>query len=196
MSVSRTLIQLAAALALGALLTAPAMAAGPSIGKLGVGGTGCPAGTVSAAVGSNTLSLKYSKYIASAGGARSFDRKACGVAIPFQVPAGLSVAIVGVQYRGLNKLPSGATSVLSTELFFAGGKGPVVTRTFKGPVTGKFDLTTVSGTPIWSACGASLNLRIQSSLKVTTSGGKSASTSIRTQDVAAGLVYQLKFKSC
>jgi len=42
-----------AALAAIALLVAslsPATAAGPSIGRLGVGGTGCPAGTVSASL--------------------------------------------------------------------------------------------------------------------------------------------------
>ena len=174
---------------------APAFAAG-SIGKLGVGGTGCPAGTVSAALGTNQLSLKFSKYVASAGGARSFDRKACGISVPFKVPAGQSVAIVGVQYKGLIKLPSGATATLSTETFFAGGKGPVVTRAFKGPTTGSYSFTSAASAPVWSACGGSFNLRINSSLRVNTTGGKSASSSVRLQDVAAGLIYQLKFKSC
>ena len=174
---------------------APSFAAS-SIGKLGVGGTGCPAGTVSAALGANQLSLKFSKYVASAGGARSFDRKACGISVPFTVPSGQSVAIVGVQYKGLNKLPSGATATLRTETFFAGGKGPVVSRTFKGPSSGSYSFTSVASAPVWSACGASFNLRINSSLLVKTSGGKSASSSVRLQDVAAGLIYQLKYKSC
>ena len=196
MSVSRTMFRLISALALVGLLAAPAVAAGPSIGKLGVGGTGCPAGTVSASLGVNTLSLKFSQYRAAAGGARSFDRKACGVSIPFSVPAGKSVAIVGVTYSGRNSLPSGASAKLSSEIFFAGGKGPVATKTFSGPASGKFSISTASVGTVWSACGASLNLRINSSLLVKTAGGKSASTSIRSQDVAAGLVYQLKFKSC
>lgn len=194
MSVSR--------LALGGLVAltmltpaAPAFAAG-AIGKLGVGGTGCPAGTVSAALGTNQLSLRFSKYVASAGGARSFDRKACGISVPFTVPAGQSVAIVGVQYKGLNRLPSGATATLTTETFFAGGKGPKVARTFKGPTSGSYSFTSVASAPVWSACGGSFNLRINSSLRVNTTGGKSASSSVRLQDVAAGLVYQLKYRNC
>ena len=94
MSASRSISAALAGIALLVASLTPADAAGPSIGRLGVGGTGCPAGTVSAALtgGGSTLSLKFSKYRATAGGARALDRKACGVAIPFTVPAGKSVA--------------------------------------------------------------------------------------------------------
>ena len=198
MSGSRDLVGMIAALALTATLAAPALAAGPAIGTLGVGGTGCPAGTASAALtgGGTVLSLKFSAYRASAGGARSFDRKACGVSIPLTVPAGKSVAIVGVSYAGRNSLPSGASARLSAEIFFAGGKGPVATKTISGPSSGKFTFSTASVGTVWSACGASLNLRVNSSLLVKTSGGKTASTSIRSQDIGAALIYQLKYKSC
>jgi hypothetical protein len=194
MSISRLALGGLAALAMLSA-SAPAFAAG-SIGRLGVGGTGCPAGTVSAALGTNQLSLRFSKYVASAGGARDFDRKACSISVPFRVPAGQSVAIVGVQYKGFNRLPSGATATLRTETFFAGGNGPVVSRSFKGPRTGSYRYTSVAAAPVWSACGGSFNLRINSSLRVNTSGGKSASSSVRHQDVAAGLIYRLKYKSC
>lgn len=197
MSASRWLRPLAAIALLAAAMT-PATAAGPSIGRLGVGGTGCPAGTVSASLtgGGSTLSLKFSQYRASAGGARTLDRKACGIAIPFTVPAGRSVAIVGVQYAGRNRLPAGATATLRTETFFAGGTGPIVAKTFSGPSTGSYRFTSVASAPVWSACGASFNLRINSSLRVTSPRGASASSSVASQDVAAGLVYLLKFRAC
>jgi hypothetical protein len=175
---------------------APAEAASPTIGRLGVGGTGCPAGSVSAALGSNTLSLKFRSFKASAGGARSFDRKACGVAIPMQVPAGLSVAIVGVTYRGLANLPSGASARLEAEIFFAGGQGPKTSKTVNGPTKGSFSFSTAATATVWSPCGAALNLRVNTSLLVKTAGGASASTSVTSQDVGAGLVYQLKYRSC
>jgi len=197
MSASRSIWALAV-IALTLASMPPATAAGPSIGRLGVGGTGCPAGTVSAALtgGGSTLSLRFSSYRASAGGARTFDRKACGVAIPFTVPAGQSVAIVGVQYAGRNKLPAGATATLRTETFFAGGSGPVVSKTFTGPASGSYRFTSVASAPVWLACGARLNLRVNSSLRVNTSRGTAASSSVATQDVSAGLVYLLKFRSC
>ena len=116
--------------------------------------------------------------------------------MPFRVPSGQSVAIVGVQYKGFNRLPAGATATLRTETFFAGGNGPVVSRTFKGPSSGSYSFTSAASAPVWSACGASFNLRINSSLLVNTTGGRSASSSVRLQDVAAGLIYQLKYKSC
>jgi hypothetical protein len=196
MSASRSIPAALAALAMLVASLSPATAAGPSIGRLGVGGTGCPAGTVSASLtgGGSTLSLKFSKYRAAAGGARSFDRKACGVAVPFTVPAGQSVAIVGVQYAGRNKLPVGATATLQTETFFAGGRGPVVSKTFTS--TGSYRFTSVASAPVWSACGASLNLRVNSSLRVNSPHGASASSSVATQDVSAGLVYLLKFRAC
>lgn len=196
MFASKALFQLGAALALSALAALPAQAAGPSIGTLGVGGTGCPAGTVRAALGNNSLSLRFSSYRATAGGARSFDRKACGVAIPLHVPAGQSVAIVGVTYTGSYALPSGASARLESELFIAGGTGPKSSRTINGPAHGRFSAATAAVATVWSACGADVNLRVQSSILVRTVKGATASASVRSQDVNAGLVYQLRFKSC
>lgn len=191
----RQIVALSMAAAL-TFATLPAAQAAGSIGKLGVGGTGCPAGSVTAALGNNQLTLKFRRYIVSAGGARSFDRKACGLSIPFRVPAGMSVAIVGVQYAGRNRLPVGATATLRTETFFAGGTGPVVAKTFTGPTNARYRFTSAAAAPVWSACGADLNLRVNSSLKVTTSRGSSASSSVASQDVAAGLVYLLEFRAC
>ena len=198
MSASRIGTRFMAIAALLAVLVAPAAAAGPSIGRLGVGGTGCPAGSASATLsgGGTVLSLKFSRYRAMAGGARSFDRKACGISIPFTAPPGKSVAIVGVQYRGRNVLPAGASGTISAEIFFAGGKGPVVSKSLRGPANGPFSFTTMGSATVWSACGASFNLRINSSIRVTTAGGRPASVSVRSQDVAAGLIYTLRYRSC
>ncbi|HVY51476.1 MAG TPA: DUF4360 domain-containing protein [Devosia sp.] len=197
---SRSRTGFVAGLSLALLLAglAPAAAAGPSIGRLGIGGTGCPAGTAYAALGGGgaTLSVGFTQYRAVAGGARSFERKACGIAIPFTAPAGKSVAIVGVTYRGRNSLPAGAKATIAAEIFFAGGNGPKVSRSFSGPTSGKFSFSTAAAAPVWSACGASFNLRIQSSIRVETAGGRVASISIRSQDVAAGLIYQLRYRSC
>jgi len=83
MSASRTISAALAAIALLVSSMSPAAAAGPSIGRLGVGGTGCPAGTVSASLsnGGSTLSLRFSQYRASAGGARTLDRKPCALEV-------------------------------------------------------------------------------------------------------------------
>ena len=195
MSASRISKALAAIAAI-ALLASPVQAASVSLGKIGAGGTGCPSGTVTGKISPSSLELRFRSFKASAGGARSFDRKACGLAIPVHVPAGLSIAIVGVKYRGRNSLPAGATSTLSTEIFYAGGTGPVIKRTFKGPASGTFTSTVTASSTAWSACGADLNLRINSSIKVETTAGRSASMSVLSQDVASALVYLIKVKRC
>jgi len=196
MSISRLTLYIVAAVALAVAPVGPAQAAGASVGRVSVGGTGCPAGTASASLSGTVLSLKFTQYRASAGGARGFDRKACGIAIPFTAPPGKSVAIVGVQLKGRAALPAGAKGTISAETFFAGGNGPVISQTVSGPKSGAFSFTTVGSSKIWSACGASFNLRVQSSIRVETAGGRSASISVRSQDVAAGLIYQLSFRDC
>jgi hypothetical protein len=193
-----TTVRLTVAAGLVLSLMAPVSAASAKLGKIGLGGTGCPAGTATVALSRDgtSLTIRFTRYEVSAGGARSFDRKACGLTIPVTLPAGMAVAIVGVQYKGVNRLPTGARSTLSAEIFFAGGRGPVVSRSFTGPLNRSFTYTTAAAATVWSACGAALNLRVNSSLRVTTSGGRAASASIRSQEVGAALVYQLRFRRC
>jgi hypothetical protein len=187
----------AATLAVLLMLATPATAASAKVGKLGLGGTGCPAGSATATITADGhLSIRFTQYRVSAGGANRFDRKACGLTIPLSLPAGMAVAIVGVQYRGTNNLPAGAKSTISAEIFFAGGTGPVVSRSFSGPLNRSFSYSTAAAGTVWSACGAALNLRINSSLRVTTSGGRTARASIRSQDVGAAFIYELKYRRC
>lgn len=189
------------ALALVAL-SLPAQAAGIGLGKPSYGGNGCPAGTAAIALGSGgkSVSLRFDSYQASAGGStgRSFDRKSCNLAIPISVPAGKSVSIVAVDFRGKNQLPALASARFSVEYFLAGGQGPKFVRTITGPKTGAFassDKLTVKST-MWSACGADVILRTNSSILVKASGGKAASFSVRAQDVKAAVVYNLQWRDC
>lgn len=178
-------------------LAFPAEAAPLKLGKAGYGGPGCPGGSASVAATSTNISIRFDRYQVAAGGStgKSFDRKACSMSIPITVPAGKSVAIVGLNFAGYTKLPTGATADFRVEQFLVGGKGPVFTRSVKGPKTGKF--TASSDTALsWSACGGGTTFRVNTSLIVRTTGGKAASASIRAQDVSTAVVYRLKFKDC
>ncbi len=190
----------AAAFALVAL-GVPAMAAPAlKLGKPAYGGPGCPAGTASASVtgGGTQLTVKFSQYQVAAGGSsgRSFDRKACSLSIPVSVPAGYSVAVVSVDFAGYVNLPSGASASFRLEEFLPGGQGPVFSRDVKGPKKGKFTASANAAATVWSACGASVTMRTNTSLLVRASGGRSASASIRSQDVSTAIVYRLKYRSC
>jgi hypothetical protein len=193
-----------AIIALAAIaLSWPAMAQqGITLGEPAYGGTGCPDGTVAAVLSPNqtSLSILYDQYFVEAGQAagRSFDRKSCNIAIPVSVPQGLSVSIIAVDYRGFNALPTGARSTFQVEYFFAGTRGPTFIRNFSGPLTSDYlirnELTAAA--LVWSACGADVILRTNSSLRVTAPSTQDALATVDTEDVNAALVYLLQWREC
>lgn len=173
---------------------------GLTLGAPTYGGTGCPSGTAAVALSGQTISILYDQFIAEAGGptGRTFDRKSCNLAIPVNVPNGLSVSVVSVDYRGYNGLPAGANSVFRVEYFFAGGTGPVFNQTFAGPRQQDFTLRNniVAAANVWSACGQDVILRTNASIRVTTSGGQQAMATVDTTDVNAAIVFHLQYRAC
>lgn len=172
------------------------------LGLPGYGGTGCPDGSVSTTLSpdAKSLSLIFDGYEVSAGGStgRSFDRKSCNVAIPVHVPQGMSVSVLSVDYRGFNHLSPGASSQFNVEYFFAGGRGPSFRRSFYGPLDADYTISnplTVSAM-VWSPCGADVNLRTNSSMRVSTVGNREAMATVDTEDVNAAIVYHLQWRAC
>lgn len=173
-----------------------------TLGEPGYGGTGCPGGSVSATLSpdATSLSLLFDSYVVEAGGdtGKSFDRKSCNIAIPVHVPQGLSISILSIDYRGYNNFQSGSNSQFNVEYFFAGARGPVFSRKFNGPKDEDYlihnELT--AQTIVWSGCGADVNLRTNSSIRVATTGNKQALATVDSEDVSAAIVYQLQWKKC
>ncbi|MFZ3231222.1 MAG: DUF4360 domain-containing protein [Pseudobdellovibrio sp.] len=178
-----------------------AMADDISLGVPGYGGTGCPAGTVSATLSpdSKELSLLFDSYQVEAGGTsgRVIDRKSCNVAIPVHIPQGMSVSVLSVDYRGYNFLPQNAKSIFNVEYFFAGSRGPSFTKTYMGPIDNNFFIVnplTVSAL-VWSPCGADVNLRTNSSLRVESRTAQAIAT-VDSADVSAAIIYHLQWRAC
>lgn len=184
------------------LLCAPVFADDISLGEPGYGGTGCPAGTVSVTLSpdAKSLSLLFDQYQVAVGGetGKSFDRKSCNVAIPVHVPQGMSVSVLKIDFRGFNQLPRSATSQFNVEYFFAGTRGPSFKKVFRGPLAEDYLINNKLAveTIVWSGCGADVNLRTNSSLRVQTSGNREAMSSIDSEDVNAGIIYQLQWRQC
>jgi len=190
-------------LASALVLTAPAFASGDiSLGEPGYGGTGCPDGTVSVTLSPDqkSLSLLFDQYQVAVGGetGKSFDRKSCNIAIPVHVPQGLSVSILKIDFRGFNHLPQSATSQFNVEYFFAGTRGPAFQRKFHGFLDDDYLINNEleAKAIVWSGCGADVNLRTNSSMKVQTVSNKEAMASIDSEDVKAAIVYQLQWRAC
>lgn len=171
------------------------------LGKPGYGGSGCPGGSadIILAPDKKSLSILFDEYYVEAGGktGKSFERKTCNIAIPVRVPQGYSVSIIAIDYRGFNDLPSGARSTFDVEYFFAGTGGPRFQRTFTGPRSKDYRIRNElqASALVWSACGASVNLRTNSSIRVQ-STGKQAVATVDSQDVSAAIVYLLQWKRC
>ena len=185
------------------MLGAPVFAGGDiSLGEPGYGGTGCPDGTVSVTLSPDqkSLSLLFDQYQMAVGGetGKSFDRKSCNIAIPVHVPQGLSVSILNIDFRGFNHLPQSATSQFNVEYFFAGTRGPSFQRKFSGPLDEDYLVNNelAARAVVWSGCGADVNLRTNSSMRVKTVSNKEAMASIDSEDVNAAIVYQLQWRSC
>lgn len=173
-----------------------------TLGEPGYGGTGCPGGSVSATLSpdATSLSLLFDEYIVEAGGdtGKKFDRKSCNIAIPVHVPQGISVSVIAIDYRGYNNFQAGADSQFNVEYFFAGARGPTFTRKFRGPQDEDYLIQNklTAQTIVWSKCGADVNLRTNSSIRVNTRNNQQAMATVDSQDVSAAIVYQLQWKKC
>jgi hypothetical protein len=184
------------------MFSAPVFADDISLGTPGYGGTGCPAGTVSVTLSpdAKSLSLLFDQYQVAVGGetGKSFDRKSCNIAIPVHVPNGLSVSILKIDFRGFNHLPRSASSQFNVEYFFAGTKGPSFQRKFVGPIDSDYLINNelTAEAIVWSGCGADVNLRTNSSMRLSSLYNQEALASIDSEDVNAAIVYQLQWKNC
>ncbi len=184
------------------MLSTPLFAEDISLGEPGYGGTGCPAGSVSVTLSpdAKSLSLLFDQYQVAVGGdtGKSFDRKSCNIAIPVHVPQGMSVSVLKIDFRGFNYLPRVASSQFNVEYFFAGTRGPTYQRKFRGPLDEDYLINNELSVEamVWSSCGADVNLRTNSSMRVQTTSNKEAMASIDSEDVNAAIVYQLQWKKC
>lgn len=167
----------------------------------GYGGNGCPQGTVNATLSpdSKQLSILFDSYMAEANYDRKTDRKSCNLTIPVHVPQGWSVSVFKTDYRGFTSIPYGALGRFSVEYFWAGIKGPSYTKTFTGGTNGDYYLTNTlqASAFVWSACGADVNLRVNTSmLAQSNSRGEQTLATLDSVDIDSGLVYALQWRRC
>jgi len=189
--------------AAGWLISSTTLAQGLVLGQPSYGGNGCPAGSASASVSpdGSAVSILFDQYIAEAGNTtgRRIDRKSCNFAVPIQVPQGYSVAVFQVDYRGFNAIPSGAYNRFDVEYFWAGARGPRMSRIFNGPTSSAFSVTDrlQAQTLVWTPCGESVNLRVNSSMMAQSNSRMDQTMGIvDSADITSGLVYHLQWRRC
>lgn len=184
------------------LLSFAAQANEIQLGTPAYGGTGCPAGSASVALSPDrqAITMLFDQYVVEAGGSKALDRKNCNIAVPVKVPAGYSVAVFAIDYRGFASLPSGARAQLNVDYFLAGeGRGVRTTKSFRGPYSSDYLTTDRLGleSVVWTGCGASTILRANTSILAQTNNRREqALATVDSADIQAGLVYHLQWKRC
>jgi hypothetical protein len=189
----------------------PAWADDPvvQIGNPTYQGSGCPDGTVSATLSpdATALSLIFDKYSVETGKSASgvvADRKQCSFQIPMTLPAGYSVTVMRVDYRGYRNLPAGAFGSFQAGFSFrdrrrAHAGGPDVRQAFRGPAEGDFFITQNSNVPEWSECDGDVQLRLDTALDLRSSRhGELATVSIDSADLTGErqVQYVLAWRRC
>jgi Domain of unknown function (DUF4360) len=171
--------------------SAPASAAPVEITGLTYGGSGCPADSVRIKVNSNgrKLILLFDKFVA-VGSDASQSRKSCNISIPIKVPGGYQISLSDAEFRGYISPRTKAT--LRSEYFFAGQRGPTFVRNFAGANNYAVRDRPAELANVWSACGQSVNMRVNSSM---TARGQGQAT-VDSMKLGGGLVYNLKYRPC
>ncbi|MCE3011175.1 MAG: DUF4360 domain-containing protein [Proteobacteria bacterium] len=187
----------------GLLVMTTAAEAQLRLGNPAYGGSGCPAGTAAVTVSPDeqAISVLFDQYTVEAGRTtgRRLDRKNCNLTIPVQVPQGYSVAVFQVDYRGYLAVPRGGAARFDAEYFWAGSQGPRLSRQFNGPTNDLFTLTDelLARTLVWSRCGESVNLRVNTSILVQANSAMDQTLGqVDSADVSSGVIYHLQWKRC
>lgn len=172
-------------------------------------GTGCPSGTASAILSPDgrTLSVLFDSYVAEAGNhvGTLRDAKGCQVNIPFSVPAGYTVQVVKMDYRGFTSLPSGSRSTFGAGFRFleisgreTGARRVLRSNVMLGPKTENFTLTSLIPAASFSPCGQDFVLAAESHLNVQSNrtGEQAVSTVDSLDAVQTPVVYSLRWTRC
>ena len=178
-----------------------------NIGEIGIGGNGCPAGSVYATnlfndQNSSELTLHFDNYVAETGpiNGKTLDRKSCNLAIPVSVPNGFSVSLVAIDFLGFTDLPSKtATAKFSAEYFLAGQKTGIKSITnLKGPTTRIFKTNKLIAleSQVESKCNEATIFRINTNILLKNKSGKNAVVMIDHADLKSGIVFKLNYKKC
>ncbi|GIM96962.1 DUF4360 domain-containing protein [Paractinoplanes toevensis] len=169
-----------------------------------VNGSGCPAGTASAAMQSDNTAFKisYSQYLAEDGGSTDPTdfRKNCQVNVLVHIPQGFTFAIARADYWGKMHLESGATALERANYYFQGSSdNNYVDHPFTGPYDGSWRATDITETAdlVWAPCGVTRSLNINTELRVY--AGTSTRRSYISMRASDGEVYtlvQFQWKQC
>ncbi len=173
-----------------------------SLGRIAYSGSACPNGSVSASLNKNnaTLHINFNQYVVEVHGRNQHSlRKTCDIALPIQVPKGVSVSLVSANYNGKVSLPAGSHARFMNAYSFSGRRGSRFKTDLHGPNSNGYSFrdSLSSFASVWSACGKNTTLRITTSTRIKTDGTAAKEAKGKTlADSRQGFITQLRYRSC
>jgi hypothetical protein len=152
--------------------------------QITVNGSGCPAGSVAANFTANftLLELTFSSFVAQIGpGTVPADwHKNCIVAVTLHIPAGITFALVGADYRGYAQVDQGVTGIQTTTYFIAGQTGDFSRSSMApGDLDSLGNYARQDVIPVvervWSQCGVDAIANLNATVSLDNSKNRSAS---------------------
>jgi hypothetical protein len=185
-----------------------ALALGPDptkvkIAGISYAGSGCPAGSVSEMLSPDreAFTLLFDSYIAEAGPGISLanGRKNCQVAVDLRFPQGWSYTIFDVDYRGFAQLDPGTVGTQKTTYYFQGSSQSVSLQSnYTGPKNADYHIRDSLGLDavVWSPCGATRAVNMNTQVRVTASGSRRALMTIDSIDGQLKHRYGIRWRRC
>ncbi|GAB1646452.1 DUF4360 domain-containing protein [Krasilnikovia sp. MM14-A1259] len=171
--------------------------AAPRIEVAAINGSGCPAGTATAwsTPDGDAVMVSFDQFTARAGGGVSpiDQRKNCQVGLRVDNPADWSFALEGIEAAGYADLQSQAVGMHRTTAYFAGEAAQTqVSDTRTGPLHGTWQSSDTFATPLFSPCGTTRNLNVNTELRVRSDSPDQVSS----LELSAVVMYRLTWRPC
>jgi len=171
-----------------------------------VNGSGCPAGTAKVWVSpdNTTFTVTYTDYYAWVGpDAPATDwRKNCQLNLRVQIPQGFTYAIARADYQGYAHLDHGVRGLQRANYYFQGTAPTAhVNHYFNGPFDDDWRVTDITDVAalVFAPCGRSLNLNVNTELRVKANIPNPNNVSFMTMDKTRGsvnTVYHFAWERC
>lgn len=158
----------------------------------------CPPDSYSAVLApdSSALSILFDSFVADA----TTPRPSCSLHVPLNLPAGQSLGVYRVDYRGFAHLSGKGFADLSVDYTFSANKSRSFARKVKGPSDGDFAFTENIGAGLMKriGCGEKAALDITVGLTLPASAAADDQATLDSGDGTAkrGLVYRFDLKPC
>ncbi|KAG0128167.1 hypothetical protein HOY82DRAFT_522657 [Tuber indicum] len=208
-SISALVLGLFAALSVAAPAATPDDDVDPNqvyIEGITYAGSGCKAGSVAISKSNDykTVTLAFDSYVASIGPGVAFveKRKNCNINVKLHYPNGYQYTLYQTDYTGYADLEKGVTAKQQSQYWFAGFAGQKATlqSTWKGKYKDTFTFrdTLAHEACVWSPCGASTTLNIDTQMTLDNNEEKKANGLITTDviDHKVKTIYGVRWRKC